>query len=103
MSNEKPQKTYIQGIRIFKPFDGAPDFVIGNMAINPEELAAWILANPTYTIEGKDRKTIPAQVIRQRDGNITITLDQWKVDNYHKTKKEAAKDGTHEKTDDLPF
>lgn len=62
------EKIFADGIRAFGPRHGAPDFVIGQLLITPNDLIAWLRANPDYLQESQYGKQIRFDIQRSKDG-----------------------------------
>ncbi len=62
------EKIFADGIRAFGPRQGAPDFVIGQLLITPNDLIAWLRANPDYLQESQYGKQIRFDIQRSKDG-----------------------------------
>lgn len=100
------EKIFADGIRAFGPRPGAPDFVIGQLLITPNDLIAWLRANPDYLSESQYGKQIRFDIQRSKDGvgincpvntyrkEATPTTDAWQP-------KKA--DPKPEPPSDLPF
>lgn len=82
---------YPEGVRVFSPKQGAPDFVVGDLVIEPRTLTDWIKANPDFLTDYKGAKQLRLQIL---SGNKGLYV---KVNDY-KPGEKAAK-----AVDDLPF
>lgn len=88
--NKMSEKIYPKGIMCFQKNEKAPDFVLGTMVINPNQLMAWLRENEGLMSEYKGEKQLRCQVL---NGNKGIYLQ---VDTYKKAENVDSKDG-------LPF
>ena len=61
-------KIYPKGIRVFKPREGAPDWVLGQVVVTPVELVEWVQANLQYTSEYNGSKQIKLDLLKGKDG-----------------------------------
>ena len=54
-------KIFVNGLRIQKPRDNAPDFVKANISINRAELLSWLTAQPDEWVNAQvlDSKNKP--------------------------------------------
>ena len=51
-------KVFVNGLRVYKPNDRAPDFVIANIVINRDELIEWLKSNgDTVKVDIKNGRT----------------------------------------------
>jgi hypothetical protein len=72
-----PDKIFVNGLRIQKPRDNAPDFVKANISINREELLAWL--------NQQTGEWINAQALdsKNKPGNWYVEVDTWEpTKNY---------------------
>lgn len=88
-------KVYPKGITFFEPRQGAPTWVKGSVIISPNELFAWLKANPNVLSEhekyGKQLKLTVTEKGMQ--------VDTWQPSaNQHKQYK-----STKVVDDDIPF
>lgn len=80
---------YPEGVRAFSPKSGQPDFVKGDLVIEPNKLFAWLKQNTELLTEYKGEKQLRLQIL---DGKKGLYVS---VNNYKPTEKK-------EETD-LPF
>ena len=68
-------KVYAEGLYANAPRDGAPDFVVGTMAIQKDRFMGW-LAN----IDADEKGYVRLNVTKQRDDvtKWSVSLDTWK-------------------------
>ena len=60
---------YPGGIRLFDPREGAPDFVVGTLIIEPNELVAWLKAEGNAHLkEYQGRKQLKCQILKGNKG-----------------------------------
>ena len=89
----------LNGVRLFKPRDNAPDFVIASGVITPDDLVAFCNENPDLMSEYQGKQQIRIQVLRSRAGDPYIAVDAWKP-NTEAGQPNAA---TQKAAEDLPF
>lgn len=82
-------KIFPEGIRIFKPRQGAPDFVKGYVVITPNTLIAWLKKNPDFLKEYNGEKQLNLDLLEGKQGLYVA------VNTYQ---KQGAKE-----EDSLPF
>ena len=65
-------KIFVNGLRIQKPRDNAPDFVKANISINRAELLTWLTAQTDEWVN--------AQVLdsKNKPSNWYVEVDTWK-------------------------
>lgn len=80
---------YPEGVRAFSPKQGAPDFVVGDLVIEPRTLTDWIKNNAELLTDYKGVKQLRLQIL---NGNKGLYL---KVNDY--------KPGEKKESSDLPF
>ena len=83
------EKKYANGFRSFEPKPGQPDFVLGAIAVVPEDLLKWCNENPELCGEYQGKKQVWFQTLRGKDGKSAYT----KLN----TRKQSGE------KDDLPF
>jgi hypothetical protein len=67
-------KIFVNGLRIQKPRDNAPDFVKANVSINRAELITWL--------ESQTGEWVNAQVLdsKNKPGTWYVEVDTWEKD-----------------------
>lgn len=69
-------KVFVEGLRTFKKNDNAPDFVLGDIIIEPNTLFAWLKGEgKQYLTTYKETKQLRLQVTRSRDGGLTVAVN----------------------------
>jgi len=84
-------KIFPEGIRVFSPRNGAPDFVKGSIVITPNDLIEWLKANKNLLTDYKDKKQLSLDLLSNKDGKLFLSVNTYKPSD----KKEPA--------NDLPF
>lgn len=83
-------KIFPEGIRVFSPRQGSPDWVKGSIVITPNDLFIWLKANEKYLGEYKGKKQITLDLLNSKDGKPYLA-----VNDFTAAKKEPS--------NDLPF
>ena len=65
------EKQFVNGLRVYKPRAGAPDFIKHNLVINREELIEWLKAQPDIEIR--------VDVKESREGKTYAEVNTWKA------------------------
>lgn len=60
---------FVDGLRVYSPRDGAPDFVICNLVINVQELTAWLAGQSG---------DVRVDVKRSRNDKLYASVNDWK-------------------------
>ena len=68
---KKTKIVFVDGVRVFKPRQGAPDFIKLNFLVDIPELIKWL---KTYGEDGKVRFDLKKSL----DGKIYLALNSWK-------------------------
>ena len=89
----------LEGVRLFKKKDNAPDFVLASGVITPNVLVAFLKSNPELLSEYNGEKQVRIQVLKSKDGNPYIAVDTWKPSGD----APAAGKSNPDNYDDLPF
>lgn len=71
-------KIYVKGMRTFPKHEKAPDFVLGTLIINPNELVEWLQENPHLLTEYKENKQLKCQILKG-DKGISFVVDTYKA------------------------
>lgn len=89
-------KVFAKGIRTFAKHNSAPDFVLGELVITPNELFTWLKGDGAqYLTEYKDVKQLKLQVTKSRDGGLMLAV------NTYKPQSQAPQ--SQAESDGLPF
>jgi hypothetical protein len=84
-------KIFPEGIRVFSPRNGSPDWVKGSIVITPNDLVTWLKANAGLLTEYKGKKQIVLDLLTNKEGKLFLSVNTYKPED----KKEPA--------NDLPF
>ncbi len=84
-------KIFPEGIRVFSPRNGAPDFVKGSIVISPNQLIEWLKKNKELLTDYKGEKQLTLDLLNSKEGKPYLALNNFKPE----AKKEP--------TNDLPF
>ena len=91
-------KVFAKGIRTFAKHNSAPDFVLGELVITPNELFAWLKGEGAqYLTEYKDVKQLKLQVTKSRDGGLMLAV------NTYKPQAQSQAPQAQAESDGLPF
>ena len=91
-------KVFAKGIRTFAKHNSAPDFVLGELVITPNELFAWLKGEGAqYLTEYKETKQLKLQVTKSRDGGLMLAVNTYKPQVQTEAPKPKAE------SDGLPF
>jgi hypothetical protein len=93
MSNETK---FVDGLRVYAPRDGAPDFVICNLVINVQELTAWLAGQSG---------DVRVDVKRSRNEKLYASVNDWKPKEGGQERARPAPEQTGGgfADDDIPF
>ena len=67
---------YPEGVAVFSP-KNAPDFVVGDLVITPNDLVAWLKANPEHLSEYKEKKQLRLQIKKGTKG-LYVSVNNYK-------------------------
>ena len=81
------------GIRVFPPREGAPEFVKGALSIETNKFCAWLGQQPEPTVR--------LDIKQSRNGKWYLQLNTWKPKNAET--QDDATDGQPNLNDDIPF
>lgn len=94
------EKIYVDGLRTFPKHEKAPDFVLGTLIVTPEDIVAWLKANPQHGSDYQGKTQIRIQMTRSDKGKVNLAVDTWKPEGG----KPAAPMALDDKDPlDLPF
>ncbi len=91
-------KIFPKGIVSFAKHANAPDFVLGTVVINPNELIGWLKENANLMTDYKGEKQIRFQLTMSKDGRPSFA-----VDTYKKPEAAPEADNSIPSTDGLVF
>lgn len=88
-------KVWVDGLRVYKPDERAPDFVKANIVINKAEMLAWLATQPDDKIK--------VQMKEARSGNYYTEVDtyQRKENPAEQLSEQLPVDDNFD--DDIPF
>ena len=97
---------YLEGVRVFKPHENAPEFVKGAGVIAINALVQFCKENPSYMSDYKGEAQIKFQILEGRNG-LYFAVDTWRPNETNST-EDAEATGNSDKpavedNDDLPF
>jgi len=97
-----------KGIRVFKPRDNAPDFVLGSVVISLNELVQFGKDNPDLLTDYNGTEQLKLNALKSKDGAFYFAVDTWKPSKNSeqvKSGKQQVMDNQPPppETDDLPF
>lgn len=84
-------KIFPEGVRVFAPRTGSPNYVKGSIVITPNALVAWLKKNPELLKEYKGEKQITLDIMESAAGKTYLS-----VNTYQGQAAASAQD-------DLPF
>ena len=73
-----------EGIRFFKPFEEAPDFVKGNISITKSEFMEWLQNQPT-----DKNGRIKLDLKKSKGGNLYLDVNTYGVEQLSEEDKQA--------------
>lgn len=63
-----PDIEFVNGLRVYAPREGAPDYIIANLVIEREELAAWLRTHP---------EKVRIDIKRSKTGKLYAAVNNW--------------------------
>lgn len=88
-------KIFAEGLYFNDPRDGAPEFIVGSLAVLKDKFSAWLSRQ-----EVDHKGYVKLDVKRGREGNIYVELNTWKPDNNSQRSRPMENDDLD---DDIPF
>jgi hypothetical protein len=83
-------KIFPEGVRIFNPRVGSPNYVKGSIVITPNALVAWLKKNPELLKEYNGEKQISLDIMESKEGKTYLSVNTYQGQ-------------TSNVKDDLPF
>lgn len=77
---------FVDGLRVFAPGEGAPDYIIANLAIEREELAAWLRTHP---------EKVRIDIKRSKTGKLYAAVNNWKPKSADAGNQQAPESGAN--------
>lgn len=71
------EKIYPEGMRVFGPRQGSPDFVKGSIVITPNELFAWLKKNESLLSEYEGKKQLKLDLLDGKKG-LYLAVNDYK-------------------------
>ena len=71
-------KIFPEGIRVFSPRNGAPDFVKGSIVITPNQLITWLKANKDVLTDYKGEKQLNLDLLSSKEGKLFVSVNTYK-------------------------
>ena len=97
---------YLEGVRMFPPTDGVPDFVKGSGVIAINKLVKFLKDNPNYMSDYKGEPQVKFQLLEGRNG-LYFTVDTYKKNKAGTGRVDSPYIAPEDKNDDdsqnLPF
>ena len=90
-------KKFVEGLRVFKPSDKAPDFIIANAVMHRKELIGWLQA--------QDGEQIKVDLKRSKEGKYYCEVNNYQANGAApapQRNRETAP-AQREEDDSLPF
>lgn len=78
-------KKFVKGFRTFPKKDNQPDFVIGDLVIDIADFKEFINSNTNLLTEYNNKKQLKCQILKTRDGGISISVNDFKPQQQAKT------------------
>jgi len=96
---------YPKGIRTFNKNEKAPDFVLGSVIISLKEFGDWVKENPQLLTDYNGANQLRLQVLKKKDGGITLTVDTFKPEKKAEPKQSNTftKEVDNDSLNDMPF
>ena len=77
---QQMDKKYPKGVRVFQPRENAPEFIKGQIVINPNEFFEWLKANSDVLSEYKEQKQLKLTIMTRKDGQgWNVAVDTYKA------------------------
>ena len=96
---------YLEGVRMFPPTDGVPDFVKGSGVISINKLVKFLKDNPGYVSDYKGDAQVRFELLEGKKG-LYFTVNTWKPNKKKETtgRVDSPYVAPEDKdNDDLPF
>jgi len=71
-------KIFPEGVRVFGPRQGAPDFVKGSIVISPNLLIEWLKKNKELLTDYKGEKQLTLDLLTSKDGKPYLAVNNYK-------------------------
>lgn len=95
MSDQKKDVLF-DGVRVFAPHQNAPDFVIAELVITPDDLLQFCRSNSEFETLYNGKPQFKATIKRSQAGNLYASLNTYKKDA---AKQPVSKPATVNKAD----
>jgi len=96
---------FARGLRVFKPREKAPDFVIADLIIQVEELKQWTRENEHLLENHNGAEQLRLQILESKGGKYYAAVNNYQKGKAPEKEQSTEKAQSMEETtgDDLPF
>ena len=70
-------KIFPEGIRVFSPRQGAPDFVKGSIVITPNDLITWLKTKADLLSEYEGKKQLKLDLLTSKEGKLYLAVNNY--------------------------
>lgn len=71
------ESVFPEGIIVFKPREGAPDFILCDIIITPDTLATWLNNNQEQLSETKYGEQLKLQLKESKSGSYYLSVNNY--------------------------
>jgi len=72
------EKKYIQGFRTFPANRNAPDFVLGELVVTPDDFFQFCSENKEHMTEYQGKKQLRISILKGKEDSVQFRLNTWK-------------------------
>lgn len=72
------ESKFADGVSVFAPREGAPDFILADLSIDIVKLRDWANKNQDLLVDGKDNKVLRLQIKRSKNGKLYADVNNFK-------------------------
>lgn len=72
------ESKFAEGVSVYAPREGAPEFIIADLSIDIVKLREWANANQDLLVDGKDNKVLRMQIKRSKNGKLYADVNNFK-------------------------
>ena len=88
---QEKETIFCEGVRVFEPYENAPQFIKASVIITLNELVSFCKENSMYLTEYKGEKQLRLQLQESKSGSLYFAVDTFRPESQKSFVKEQEK------------